>query len=449
MKIQVEQNESCEALVTVEVDSATVDSSMKRAARRISEKRDLPGFRKGKAPFSVVMSSFGEEVILDEALETLGPEVYRQVLDEQHLEPSAVGTMKRIVSRSPLTLEFLVPMKPLIQTGEYRSVRLPFEEPAITEEEVERSLDQIRQSQSIVEPVQRAAQNGDVLVADVQMQVIRESGEKEPLKLEGEENPQELDLNENLGGRFPGAGPSLTGILPEETRTLTIQYPDSFPVVRLRSLKVFLTITCREVKVRRVPEWSEDLVKTVSEYGTLEELRGHVRSRLETQARESREEEYADRVIDTMVEGAEIKYPQALLEEEIDAEIETLSRRLVQRKTSLEVYLRTIPDGLSGLRKQLDPEARRKLARQLFLSEFVKQEGLEPVPADIEAQLQVYRSLYPESRKGSSAKRESVEGTLRQLATNDVLTRLLVKRVVQIGKGQASEPAAKPSQTVS
>jgi trigger factor len=437
MKIQVEQNDACEALLTVEIDSPSVETAMHKAAQRLSEKGNLPGFRKGKAPYSVVVNAYGEDAILDEALESLGPETYRKALEEQAIEPSAVGTMKRIVSRNPLTLEFLVPVKPVVELADYRSVRLPFEEPSIPEEDVEKTLEQLRESQSILEPVNRPAQKGDVLLAEVHAVVLEENKKPESLVFDKEENPQELSLDENLGGRYPGAGPLLEGISDGETRTVDIQYPDSFPIARLGGLRVQLTVKCLGVKVRRIPEWSEDVVKAVSEYSSLEELRKHVRARLETRALDAREEEYADTVIEKMVEGAQIKFPAALLEEEIDDEVQTLSRRLEQRKTTLEVYLRTIPDGTAGLRKQLDPEARRKLIRRLLLTELVKREGLEPSPEEIEAQMKVYQSLMSDNRSAKSKKKDSVEETLRQLAANDVLTRLIVKRVVQIGRGTA------------
>jgi trigger factor len=442
MKIQVQQNDACEAILTVEVDPSAVESAMHKAAQRMSEKRNLPGFRKGKAPYSVVLNAYGPEAILDEALDALGPDIYRQALEEQAIEPSAVGTMKRIVSRDPLTLEFLVPVKPVVDIADYRSVRQPYEEPVIPEEDVEKTLEQLRESQSILQPVNRPAQKGDVLLAEVHALVLEENKQPEPLVFENGENPQEMILDDNLGGRYPGAGTILEGIADGENRTAEIHYPDSFPISRLRGLHAQLKVKCLGVKARQIPEWSEDVVKAVSEFSTLDELRAHIRSRLLTRATDSREEEYADSVIEKMVEGATIKYPAALLEEEIDEEIQTLSRRLEQRKTSLEVYLRTIPDGMAGLRKQVEPEAKHKLIRRLLLTEFVKRESLEPSAEEIEAQVKVYQSVLSDNPSGKSKKKDSVEETLRQLAANDVLTRLIVKRMTLIGKGEAPELAA-------
>ena len=110
-----------------------------------------------------------------------------------------------------------------------------------------------------------------------------------------------------------------------------------------------------------------------------------------------------------------------------------------QRRTSLEVYLRTIPDGMKGLRAQLEPDARRKLVRRLLLSEVVKKEALEPSPEEINEQVEVYHSMFAE-QTGKTKNKASVEETLRQLAVNDVLSRLIVRRLVEIGKGEAPVP---------
>ncbi len=228
----------------------------------------------------MVVSAYGEDAILDEALETLGPETYRKSLEEQSIEPSAVGTMKRIVSRTPLTLEFLVPVKPEVEIGDYRSVRLPFEEPTIPEEDVEKTLEQLRESQSVLEPVARPAQKGDVVLADVHAVILEEDKKPEPLVFDREENPLELTLDENLGGRYPGAGPKLEGISEGENRSSTSNIRIPFPSRGCGDLRAQLAVKCLGVKVRQIPEWSEDVVKAVSEYSTLDELRENVRSRL-------------------------------------------------------------------------------------------------------------------------------------------------------------------------
>lgn len=445
MKIQVERIDTCEAKMTVEIDPPVLETAMQKAARILSEKGNFPGFRKGKAPYHVVLNAVGEDALLDEALEILGPEVYRQGLEEQQLSPSAIGTMKRIVSRQPLVLEFSVPLKPDVHMGDYRTVRLPFEEPVIPEEDVDRAMEQLRQAHSILEPVERPARKGDVLLADVQAWVLKENGRTEPLVFEGEENPTSLDLDDNLGGRFPGAGSAIEGISEKEIRTTEIQYPDSFPVARLRGLSVRLSIRCLGVKNRKVPEWTDELAKAVGDFTTAEEVRKNVRLRLETRAREEREEEYADSVIGKMMEGATVNFPSALLEEALDEEVQSFARRLQRRGMSLEVYLRTIADGMAGLRKEMEPDVRRKLARRLFLSELIQAEKLEPAEADIEKQLQIYRNALQEGDSPKSGQSNSMEATLRNLSLNDVLARMIVERVVQIGRGLSSSDAAPAS----
>jgi FKBP-type peptidyl-prolyl cis-trans isomerase (trigger factor) len=113
-----------------------------------------------------------------------------------------------------------------------------------------------------------------------------------------------------------------------------------------------------------------------------------------------------------------------------------------QRKVSLEVYLKTVPDGMAGLRKKLEPDARRKLVRRLLLTELVKQENLSASEKEVDTQMARYRSMFGDNRTAKSKNKKAIEDTLRQLATNDVLSRMIVKRVVEIGRGKAPDPAA-------
>jgi trigger factor len=442
MKIQVERNDACEAILTIEPDDATVEAAKHKAARIISEKANLPGFRRGKAPYQVVLNAVGEEALLEEAIDTLSPEIYRQALESEHLAPCAVGKLDSIVSKSPLTMKFVVPLQPDVHTGEYRATRLPYEAPSIADEDVDKSMEELRMANSILQPVERPAQKGDVLVANIESTVLLEDGTTEPLRFEGQESPDDYDLDENLGGRFPGAGPALEGIAEGETRSVEISYPESFPVERLRNLKARLEVKCLGVKIRQLPEWNEELIKSISEFTTVEELRANIRSRMESYARQAKEEEYADQVLGKMVESAKVKYPPALLEEEIEEEVEDFRHKLEDRKMSLDVYLRTIPDGMAGLKKRMEEPVCQRMVRNLFLVEFIKQEKLEVSEEDVEKEYQEYIKGRADSPSRKTKRTEKADHALRHNIGNSLLSKKIMERLAAIGQGNVPASAA-------
>jgi trigger factor len=444
MKIQVERNDACEAILTIEPDDATVETAKHKAAKSISEKANLPGFRRGKAPYHVVLNAVGEEALLEEAIDTLSPELYRQALESEHLTPCAVGKLEEIVSKTPLTLKFIVPLQPVVNPGEYRATRLPYETPVVADDEVEKAMEELRVANSVLAPVERPAQKGDVLVAHVESSVRMPDGNTEPLHFEGQEDPDDYDLDDNLGGRFPGAGPALEGIAEGETRATEITYPESFPIERLRNLKVQLVVKCLGVKVRQLPDWNEELIKTISEFSTVEELRTNIRTRMESYANQAKEDEYADQVLGKMVEGGQVKYPPALLEEEIEEEVEDFRHRLEDRKMSLDVYLRTIPDGMAGLKKRMEEAVCQRMVRNLFLAEFIKQEKLEVSDEEVEKEYQEYLQKRESTPTRKTKRTEQADQALRRTIGNGLLSQHIMERLAAIGQGIAPAPVKDP-----
>src|SRR3990172_3554419 len=339
MTTQFEKTGECLGTLTIEAEPTAIESAMKRAARHLAEHANIPGFRKGKAPYAVVVTQFGEQAVFDEAIEILGPELYRKALDEHTIEPARAGTLEEVVSREPLVMRFS--LAPEVDPGAYRELRMPFEEPPVEEEQVERVLESLRQSQGLLAPVDRPAAAGDILLAKIIANLATADGKTESIPVGGkgdEDGAVEVELNENLGGRFPGCGPKLEGIRAGETREVDFSYPDTFPVERLRAKAAHMQFNCLAVKERRVPEWSEEVVRAVSDKTTVEDLRVAVREALQAQARTEAEQGYAREVLDKMVAGGSVRFPQVLVQEEIERMLRTLESNLQREGATLEVY---------------------------------------------------------------------------------------------------------------
>ncbi|MGD0575538.1 MAG: trigger factor [Anaerolineales bacterium] len=442
MKTQVEQTGECEATLTVEAEAEILEGAMKRAARKLADRASIPGFRKGKAPYSVVISHLGQQAVFDEAVDLLGPEVYRKALDESGLSPARAGTLEDIVSREPLVLKFTVPLQPEVALGDYRQVRVPFALPPMPAEDVERMMENLRQSQTILEPVSRPAQEGDVLVAKVQVQALDSQGKLSPLPAAMKAGPddqsgEEVELSEDVGGRFPGAGAAIFGIREGESREIEFTYPEAFPVSTLQGVHARLFLTCLAVKARRVPEWSEDLVKSVSEYSTVEELQAGVRTSLEAKVKRDAEGDYASRVIDQMIQGGSVRYPNAILREEIDKMVKSLARSLEREGVTLDTYLKGRPEGRPGLEKELEPRARERLTRGLYLADLAQKEQLEVPEGDVDQR--VRNTLASVQSKADPKQLEQMlrDPALHEIIYEDLLNDRVVERIIAIGKGEA------------
>src|SRR5258706_7916278 len=154
-----------QAKVTVTVDPERLQLELQAAARRIAGKVNIPGFRKGKAPFPLVMRYFGEDAIFDEALEPLGQAVYAEAIEEAGLEPYAAGSLDDI-SRNPLVLSFTVPLMPEVELGKYRDIRDKYEPIEVKDSDVEDAIDRAREQHATHEHVDRPIALEDVALLD-------------------------------------------------------------------------------------------------------------------------------------------------------------------------------------------------------------------------------------------------------------------------------------------
>jgi trigger factor len=145
LKIETQDLAERQKQLTVEVPDDQIQAAMHRAARRMSQRAKIAGFRPGKAPYEVVLQRYGEEAVFDEALDALGQDVYRQALEASALDPVAPGALDDVVSREPLVLRYTVPLTPEVDLGSYREQRLPFHAPDVKDEAVEELLDGLRQ----------------------------------------------------------------------------------------------------------------------------------------------------------------------------------------------------------------------------------------------------------------------------------------------------------------
>lgn len=437
LKVETQDLESRQLQMTVEVPGEQVERAMRTAARRLGSRTKIPGFRPGKAPFDVLVSRLGEEAVFEEALDTLGQEVYREALENASIEAFAPGMLNEVVSRTPLVLRYTVPLPPEIDLGAYRDLRIPFGPAAVTDEAVNEFLEELRQRQALIEPAERSVQLMDVVVADVEGE-IPAAGDRSAEPLVRQQNASVL-VSEDLDWPVPGVAQHIVGMKAADEKEFDFTFPEDYPAEGVRGRTGHFRLTCKEVKSRTVPEWSDDLARNLGDFADLLDLRLKVRQGLEDQARRRAESDHADNVVVKVVEGATVSFPPQLLEEELDDMLKDLDIRLKAQKLSLAEYLKVERKTEQELRKELEPRAHTRLQRALVLSEVVEAEKLEVTDEEIEAEIDRLAS-------GANERAESMRKVLdhpagRKRIAVDLLTQKAVARLVSIARGEAPAPA--------
>lgn len=443
MKIETQDLQDRQLQLTVEVPDDRVQAAMRAAARRLSAQSKIPGFRPGKAPYAVIVRKYGEEAVFEEALDPLGQEVYRQALERTEVEASAPGSLDEVVSRSPLVLRYTVPLAPQIDLGGYRDLRLPYDDPQVTEEAVDAFLEDLRQAQAIIEPVERAAAMEDVVIVDARGELLEPEESVSPVLMQ--EKAVSVLVAEKTSWPVPGVADHLVGALAGEERTFPYTFPPDYSNESLRGRPAHFHLRVLEVKSRTVPDWSDDLARTVGEFQDLADLRAKVRQSLEAQARRQAEEDYGRKVVDRVVEGTRVTFPPALVGPEVDDLIQELDRRLRDQKLSLADYLKIEKKSMDDLRTELEPRARARLVRALVLSQVIENEHLEVSDEDIAAEV----TRLAEPWRDSAEVRRVLENPAgRRRIALDLLSQKAVQRLVAVARGEnpVADPAAPSEQ---
>lgn len=435
MKVEKEDLENRLVQLTVEIPSDRVQSAMRSAARRLSKQTRIPGFRPGKAPYEMILNRFGEDTVFDEALDELGQESYRQALEESEIEPFAPGTLEEIVTREPLILRYTVPLAPEIGLAAYEKIRVPYQEPEITDEDLEESMEQLRQSRALIEPADRPAEMGDVVIVDVYAELRNPEQDEQATIVDMK--AVEILIEEQADWPIPGVSEHLVGLEAEAEREFEYTFPEDYSVERLQEKTADFRIKCIEVKSRFVPEWSDDLAQSVGEANDLLDLRTKVRESLQENAIREAEAGHARKVIDELVEGAQISYPAMLLDEEIESMRKDMGRRLASQNLSLEDYLKIEGKTLEELNEELKPDAEDRLARALVLGKLVELEGLDVDEQQIDEEID--RMLLPFEEQAGELRKAFDHPQGRHRIRLDLLTDKAIKRMASIAKGEGGQ----------
>ena len=436
MNIERRDVENRQIELQVEVASDRLQSAMRAAARRLSRGTKIPGFRPGKAPYEVIVGKFGEEVIFEEALDTLGQEIYRDALEETKIEPYAPGSLEEIIREDPLKLRYRVPLAPEVDLGAYQEIRIPFEEAQVSDEAFEDALEEIRQRQALIEPVDRPAEETDLVMLNISGELLDPLDGEEGKLIDMKDLPVLVDPETDVP--TPGVMDHLLGLSAGDEKTYEYTFTDDHPAEDLQNRAAKLHIECLEVKSRFVPEWSDELAQNLGEVESLLDLRLKLRESLQQQAEMTAENQHRDEIMQELVDGASVEYPPIVLQEEIEHLLQDLRMRLGNQSLTLEDYLKIEDKTEEDIRKELEPEAAKRIKRGLVLGKIVDAEELKVEEEEIDAEIErMTEPLGAEADKRLLEAFKSPAG--RQRIAMDLLTDKALRRIVAIAKDEPEE----------
>ena len=364
--------------VEVGIESDTVQKRVERAARQLAGDMRVPGFRKGKVPAELVIQRVGREAVVEQALRESLAEWYERALLETGITP--IGDPQLNVESLPSegeALEFSieVAVRPPAKLGEYRGLEVGKVEPEIPEDAVQGELDRLREGFAALNPVDRPAAAGDVLVIDY-------AGTIDGQPFEGSEA---TDLTVELGAEalLPQFDEALIGSSAGDEVTVDVTFPDDYRPEELAGKTADFTVTVKEVREKALPELDDDFASDASEFDTLEELREEIRGRIAAALSRRADDEFRAAAVDAAAANATIDLPKELVHARAHDMWDRLERSLGSRGIDPATYVQMQGKPREELVTDMEADAERALRREATLAAVADAEGLEVSDADL------------------------------------------------------------------
>ncbi|MBC8509025.1 MAG: trigger factor [Anaerolineales bacterium] len=449
MKIEQEILEDRQVKLNVEIDDEPWQKAKHQAARRLAKRVKIPGFRPGKAPYPVIVRNIGEGPIVEEALEILIDDVYPKVLDEAEIEPYGPGRLEEVEELDPPKLEFVIPLQPEVEVGDYKAIEIEYEAPVVEDAEVDEALENMRQQQAVNEPVERAAEDGDIVYMRVSGKRLDVKDEEEAMLYDQQFSSARLGQEDSATDRqfFEGFSEEIVGLAPEEQKSFNHTYPDDYEDEELQGVEVEFTVDVTNVQAYSLPKLDDEFAKSSSEFDTIEEMREDIKTRLQEQAELTYADEYENQVVDKLIAESTLSYPPQMVENEKKDILANLDFRLSQQGLNKDIYMQFRGVSEEEFEEEIDETAEQNVKRTMVLYEVANAEEIKPDSDKFNETTESALGSVTANMTPQQIKDMQKGGQMANLITNiaaDLTLRQTIEYLVAIAKGEPL-PEPKPA----
>ena len=432
MNINKESASATEVTLNVELNSEDEEPFITRSYRRVVSRVNIPGFRPGKAPRSIVESHLGRSALVHEALDFMVPETLDQILKDENLQAFMEPELE-ILEMEPVSFKAVVPLEPVVELGDLSSISLEREPVDITGDQVNEVIEQLRYESAPWEPVDRPVQFGDLLSINVTGVI----GGEEAI------NDQGIDFLPQVDNPLPIPGFSvyLEGMVEGQEKGFTLTIPDDHQQNQYAGKECHLHVEVLSVKAKTLPELDDEFAKGIRDgYESLEALGDHVRQQLTEAAETASARRMEQEGLEELLKITTIQASDLIYQRELDRLYEERERAVRGQRLDMDTYLSYMGTTEEEWREQLKPQSERRLNQFLVLRKLAQDQGIdidsEEVQAEIDSMLEDSGDSEESMRRvlGSENARESIRSSL--------FSRKVLGRMVAIIEGEVEEPAS-------
>lgn len=409
MKITQEEVVNRQTVLLIEMDDEDLDPYLDRGYRKIVQRVNMPGFRKGKAPRSIIESRLGRESLLQESIDYMVPDISRRAIAEKELESAGTPRLE-LESLDPVKIKATVPLIPEVDLGDYNTIKVEENVVNITDSDVDKRLEDMRKEASTWVPVDRAVKMGDMVTMSVTGVVGDQTVINQPDAIHNVEEGSVVPI--------PGFSENLVDTQPDEPKKFNMAITDDHPDKSLAGKEAQFDVTVSEIKERELPDLDDEFAKGFREgYDSLDSMRQSLESSLKSEAETAQQTQYREATINALLEKATVDIPPLLTEHEIEHMVERRNQFVASLKMEMADYLKITGKTEEETLEEMRENATDRLRRSWAISKLAEIENIEVSQTEIDERVQSLANSSEDPSKfleNPNLKSEEVSENLKQ-----------------------------------
>jgi trigger factor len=426
LKVTNEKTENRQAYLKIEVEPPEIETAKEKAYHRLVKRVNVPGFRRGNAPRPVFERHFGKHELFHEMLDDLVPAVYKNALKEQNLEPIGEPQLE-MESEEPVVLKVIVPLKPVVVVGDYKTIDLKPNPIEVTDEMINSVIEQLRHQHAVWEATERPVELNDLVTIDV----------ASTIKGEPFVNQKGVQYQVTAGTISPGPGfaEALVGMKKGDDKEFKLQYPADYPQKEVQGAEATFKVKMVEIKQEKLPEVNDEFAKLLgTDITSVETMKQKISDDLKKRVGDRCKRDFEDRVVEAATALSQVEYPPVLVDMEVERSLERSLRYIQNSGQNIDDYLKSINKTVDQLRAELRPSSTKRVAESLVVGKIAELDNIkvdhDEIHAEMEEMVKLSSGDKDELRKALETPRnhESIEDTL--------VARKTIQRLTEIAQSQ-------------
>ena len=371
----------------ISIDKESFEKAVSAAYRKNVGKMNIPGFRKGKAPRSIIEKMYGKGVFYDDALNALIPDAFESALAESGEKPVGQPEFEVVSIEDEVVVKASFPVKPDVALRQYKGFEIDRTVSPVTDDEVDSEIAQVRSRNSrTVDITDRAAAEGDIAVIDYE-------GSIDGVPFDGGKG-EDYQLKLGSGQFIPGFEGQIVGHNAGDAFDVCVTFPEDYHAKELAGKEAVFKTVLHEIKFNELPELDDDFAKDVSEFDTFDEYKADVKAKITERHNKTADSEVEEKLIDALIENLEADIPEAMFVSETENQLRDYDNRLRMQGLDLGTYLKYTGLDLDKMREQFRPRAERQVKTRLALEKIAQLENIEVTEEDTEAEIKKIAEMY-------------------------------------------------------